>query len=311
MTTDTDQQGTLQDDLESAYDAQSEETEIVETEIVEEVIEEPPPDPLSAPHMWEEGAKAAFDAYGTVEGGRDYQQSILDQYNKTESYTGELKRESADFRKRAEDWDAIFSPFQNQMNLQGTNGPAFMRQLLGYYQQLNSNPAETIQGLAKQYNLDLANIGENAPYRSPGEIAQAQRIEQLERAQHNNMLQARQGVANDINQQIQSFANATDASGNLTHPEFQTVQPMMTQLIQGGAANDLDEAYQMACKLNPDIQAQAQAKKVADETAQKAQDAKKAKAAAKRASGTPTGSDDSSMTMKEQIEAEYDKQAAA
>ena len=303
------EQVALQDDIESAYDDQQTEETTTETapeETVEGVL-----GPLEAPSMWSQEYKDTFNEWGGIEKGRDYQQSMIDLYGTTQAHVTKIEQESAQFRKSAEDWDSIFSPYQEQMNLQGTNGPAFMRQVLGYYQQLNANPAATLMQLAQNYNIDLSKINEEAPYQSPAEQQQAQRISMLERAYQNNLVQARNNSLDDINQQIDSFASKQDASGNPEHPHFQQVREVMTKLINGNAAANLTEAYDMACKLSPEVAAQASAEEIAQTTARKAAEAKKAKAASKRPTGQPSGKEKTSTNMKDDISAEYDKMVAA
>jgi len=304
MTPHEDEQASLDDELLSAIDTQEAEieasTETAEIEVTEEVAEEESTveiteeevqesEPLQAPPRWSKAARDAFNSWAGVPGGEAYQQAMLEQYGETQTFATQKAQEASTFKKQAEDWNAIFEPFQQQMNLQGTDGPRFMRQLLGYYQQLNANPAATIQQLAQSYNLDLANIGQDQPYRSPTEVALEQRIEQLSRAFQGNQEHARQRELDRVNQQIESFANELDESGNLLHPHFQQVQESMTRLIQGGLSEDLPSAYEKACMLDSNIQTQAQAEAQRKSVARKAANANKARLAAKRPQGKHTG----------------------
>jgi hypothetical protein len=83
----------------------------------------------------------------------------------------------------------------------------------------------------------------------------------------------------------------------------------MAALIRGGLATGLDDAYDMACKLSPELMAQAQAQQTQSEAARKAAEAKKAKTASFRTSGKHTGTA-SKRSLKEDIEAVYDSIAA-
>jgi len=321
MTPHEDEQVSLDDDLTSALEADTEETtetvaetttEITEetaeavenAETVEEVLEA-----LQAPSRWSKEAKDAFDSFGGVDNGTAYQQAMLDQYGSTQAYTTQKEQEAAKYGKQAQDWNSIFEPFQNQMNLQGTDGPTFMRQLLGYYQSLNANPSAVIQQLAQNYNLDLATLGQDAPYQSPNEVALMQRVDQLDRAFRGNQEQVRSTELDRLSQQIQSFADETDASGNQLHPHFQTVQESMTKLISGGLAQDLPGAYDMACKLDSTVSAQTEAEKVQQDTARKAAKASKAKEAAQRTTGKHTGKDTKVESIDDELLAQIENAA--
>jgi len=300
------EQASLQDDLAAAFDEQTE-------EVTEELQAEAEPDPEPAyepPSMWSKEYKDVFNEWGQLERGREYQKAMLDLYGQTQGYVTQREQEAARYRQQVEQWNSVFEPFQQQMNLRGVEPATFTRQLLSYYQQLNQNPAAVIQQLAQNYNLDLANLGADAPYRSPTELAQEQRLAQLERTLQQNLQQARQGEFQRLHQQIDTFASETDASGNPLRPYFEQVKDTMTKLIRGGTASGLNDAYDMACKLSPELMAQAEAQRAAAESARKAADAKKAKTASIRATGKHTGAA-SKRSLKEDIEAVYDSIAAA
>lgn len=303
MSTLDEEQASLQDDIESAFDEQA------GIEPVTETPELPPEPAYEPPSMWSKEYKDVFNEWGQLERGRDYQKAMLDLYGQTQSHVTKKEQEAAQYRQQVEQWNQTFAPFQQQMNLRGVEPAAFTRQLLSYYQQLNENPAATIQQLAQNYNLDLANLGANAPYRSPAEVAHEQRLAQLERTLQQQLSQARQGEFQRLHQQIDTFASETSASGEPLRPHFEHVKDIMTKLIRGGNATGLQDAYDMACKLSPDVMAQANAQRVAAETARKAAEAKKAKSASSRATGKHTGT--SKNSLREDIESAYDEMNAA
>jgi len=301
------EQASLQDDIAAAFDEQAEEV----TEQPEELEAAPEPEPAyEPPSMWSKEYKDVFNEWGQLERGREYQKAMLELYGNTQSYVTQREQEAARYRQQVEQWNSVFEPFQQQMNLRGVEPAAFTRQLLSYYQQLNQNPAAVIQQLAQNYNLDLANLGADAPYRSPSEIANEQRLAMLERQLQQNLKQARDGEFQRLHQQIDTFASETDASGNPLRPYFEQVKEIMTRQIRGGNAKTLNEAYDQACKLSPELMAQAEAQRAAAESARKAADAKKAKTASIRATGKHTGAA-SKRSLKEDIESVYDSMTAA
>lgn len=198
--------------------------------------------------------------------------------------------------------------------MMGTDPHTFVRQLVGYYGQLQANPAQTILQLAQQFGVDLEQAIAERPYTDPATSALEQRLNQLEGARHREMVESRQQESNRIMQQIQTFAGETDASGNLTHPHFEQVQENMTRLINGGVASDLESAYKTACKLQeiPATQAKGddEAEKAKQEAARKAAQAKKEVQAAKRTVGKTTGKDDKPAKLRDDITAAYRSQAA-
>ena len=122
----------------------------------------------------------------------------------------------------------------------------------------------------------------------------------------------RQMQAENANQ-LNAFTEAVDESGNKTHPHIEAVQETMAQLIYGREnmrrqnpglpALGLDEAYDQACKLSPDIVG-AQAKAVDAERLAKANaDAKKATEAAKREKSGSTGKDTPEKSLRDEIRA--------
>lgn len=81
-------------------------------------------------------------------------------------------------------------------------------------------------------------------------------------------------------QDLETFKSATGADGKPLHPHFDTVRNTMAQLLEAGAANDLNDAYEKAKRLHDDIwtqeqQAKSDASRAQQEAAAKAaQDAK-------------------------------------
>jgi hypothetical protein len=72
-------------------------------------------------------------------------------------------------------------------------------------------------------------------------------------------------------------------------PHFEDVKPAMAKLFETGAADTLDEAYDMAIAKNPEIRKQIEASQEAEKTAKARAEQEKAVAAAKRAAKTNGG----------------------
>lgn len=322
-----DEQASLEDTIDEAYDDSVEdgidveetaEPEIEASEDIDveasaeepEVIEEPPLEPHP---MWKSQYRKLFEEMGGIQGGRNYQQGMLDLYGETHRYANEKAQEAARFQKMVEPWQQTFQPISQQLAMMGTDPVTFTRQLIGYYGQLQQNPAQAIMQLAKQFNVDLNEVTRDAPYVDPQVSALDQRFARLEEAHRREQMQARQRESDRIMQSIQTFASETDASGNPVHPHFDEVQETMTRVLNSGMASDLESAYKTACKLQDISVAQAassDAEKLRQDAARKAAKAKKEVQAAKRTVGKPSGKDGKPAHLRDDIGAAYDSHAA-
>jgi len=137
---------------------------------------------------------------------------------------------------------------------------------------------------AKDYGINFSAdevIGgtSNAPAYDPRVETLAQQIARLEQAQQSaiqaQQLQEQQG----LEQQIADFASRPD------RPFFDRVSPMMAALLQSGAANDLDQAYDMAVHADPETRAL----QLASQQSQRTPTSQAAVAKAKAASASVTG----------------------
>lgn len=89
---------------------------------------------------------------------------------------------------------------------------------------------------------------------------QVQSLDQILRGMQDEKLQ----------NEIASFANAKDQSGNLLRPHYEKAKPLMAKLLQGGVVDDLSSAYQMAVKSDPDITADIEAQQKAVQASEQA-----------------------------------------
>jgi hypothetical protein len=120
-----------------------------------------------------------------------------------------------------------------------------------------------------------------------------QQIQQLSGTFQSRAQQEEQAQKARIDGEITTFAGEMDEKGKPKHPYFQQVRPLMSVFLERGNAPDMQTAYDMACRANPDVHAKiVAAKEYADERdrARKAQE--KARAATKAGSsvsGAPGG----------------------
>lgn len=129
----------------------------------------------------------------------------------------------------------------------------------------------------------------------------------------------REEVANFTSQQaIQQFAEARDAQGNPLRPHFETVKADMALLLDAGKAQDLEDAYRKALRMNDELwQAEQDAKTKADEAARVARQ-QQAVAAAKASNVSPKSATPAAKTtnggakgLRAQLEDAFDQHTAS
>lgn len=120
--------------------------------------------------------------------------------------------------------------------------------------------AQLILQVMQDHSIDLGSLSQAATQPGaqqtqddPRLAAALQRIDKLE---SNLTAQERQRAEAEFNSTVQTvndFGTAVDKVGKLLRPHFQAVRETMAQLIDSGAAKDLDEAYEQACWARKDI----------------------------------------------------------
>lgn len=273
-------------------------------------------DELEAPSNWSKARKEQFAEQ--PEGAKRF---ILDRHKEMEADYTRKTSEIAESRKVYGAVDEIFSPYRDQMRQAGYTPENAIRAWAQAELAL-SNPAtrdQAFKDLASTYKFDLAKlVPDQAAVADPNDPEAAarlelekilkpyvtplqQRIEELSgkvtqydqsrigiEQQRHNEVQAR--VLNEI----QSFANAKDATGTLAHPYFSDVENDMAFLAAGyqqmkQPVPSLEELYQKAVRGNTATFERLQAAERAA-AANSANAAARTKAAnAKRAGSSITG----------------------
>jgi len=219
------------------------------------------PEPIAPPGDLSGDDLAAFESLprGSQEFlARRYGEMQTDYTQKSQTVAQE--RESlADMRGMSE----VFAPHEQYLRMQGLTPQQYTEQLLAVGQYIRENPQEGIKWLARQNGIALDRLaGDGDDY--PAEDAPSDpRLDQvLNRI--GNLEQSVTNVAQTSEQQavaaaqgiMDEFQNATDDSGNLAHPHFETVRGRMSSLMTSGAVSNMSEAYTAAVALTPDLPAQ-------------------------------------------------------
>lgn len=248
-----------------------------------------------------------------------------------EKQFGTKEQEFASSKQEYEAIRQILSPVENEFSAQGVSRVDAVRRLVGAHQILTRNPEQGIQWLAKTYGVDLSKFGgqqqsDDAAWLDP--MAEKtygvldQRYAKLEQTLQ-QLLQGQQAQQhNAVDQAIRSFSEAKDQNGALKYPYFSAVRDrMITELrvaAQMGQQMTLEQAYDNATRLHPDISKTLAQKSAAEQAAQKEKERKAHLDKAKKAQDTritstaSTGKPAKSKAkIKDSVEAAWDELAGA
>lgn len=244
-------------------------------------VEVPPA--RKAPSSWKPAAQEAFLKADRGEALTPEEIRIL---------TQEAERRENDFHKgvsefkthseRAKAYDQAVAPYQQHLQSLGVDGPtAFKHLIQADYTLRTSDPmtkAQYFRQLAQQYGVDLNIEPQHVDQQTQYLMSQLNELRQQQQLWQNQFATQEQTRAN---QELTQFA--TDE-----RPHFEAVRGEMATLLETGSAKTLQEAYDMAVWMRPDIrqtlldQQRAEAQRKALEQAQ----TQRAKAAAVSVKGS-------------------------
>lgn len=173
--------------------------------------------------------------------------------------TAEAERRESDFHKgvsefkthseRARAYDQAIAPYQQHLQSLGVDAPTAISALMRADMTLrNGDPAtkaQYFQQLAREYGIDLGQI-QNQPQMDP----QTQYLMQ----QMHNLRQQQQMWQNQVQQQEQARVQSEIAQfATADKPHFDAVRNEMADLLESGKAKTLQEAYETAVWMRPDI----------------------------------------------------------
>lgn len=160
----------------------------------------------------------------------------------------------AEGAKFANEMIGEFQPYEALLRSVGATPQMATRFLLGSYYTLRAGtPAEKqqlIYNLARESGVDLSGIAQGeAPQVDPTVAALQEQVRQLQgwiQGQHQTAQSAEQQY---INSEIDRFAQ------DPAHEHFEALRPTMAALLQGGQAQDLNDAYEKAAWIHPEVRA--------------------------------------------------------
>ena len=236
---------------------QEEETEKTdETEVAakddEEKAEDEPLEAIAPPQHWPNDFKEQFEKMDATG-----QHLFMKRYKDLEGDYTKKTQSLAKYRKRQEAFDEIMKPHMDDFSRAGMDEVGAVRQLLAAHDYLRKDPKQAIQWLAKNYGVDMSEVGidstEEDDYADPQVKALQQQVAQLQGFLNQQQQTQMQSVQQNTQSMIDQFAGEKDANGNPKHPHFDEVRDRMGVLIQGNQAPDLATAYDMAVYADPKL----------------------------------------------------------
>lgn len=291
---------------EPSHDEENDDEPDEESESDEAESEEETEDSLEAPEHWPARDKEIFS-----EAPKEIQEWALRRDKEREADYTRKTQEIASIRKRGEALEEVIAPYRQEFQLSGMDDVSAIRQLFAVHDSLKNDPSGTIQWLAQTYGADLTQTQEEV---DPTVAALQRQIQQLHQEQQRSQSAQQEQQQQALVKQIEAFENEKGEDGKLKHPHFQDVHDDMTRLFQSGMATTLEDAYEKAVNLRPDLRQVIQ-KQTQEQTRQKqkAEKAKQAKRAKKAASGVKSSGasvkQDKPKTLRDELSALIDQQS--
>jgi transcriptional regulator with XRE-family HTH domain len=254
---------------------------------------------IKAPQSWTKEAKEQFASFDPL-----VQKELI---KRETDYSKGIQRH-AEGAKWAEETRPIFEQWQPYLNQLGTTPhQAFKALIQAEYTLRHGSPQHKQQALAKMaqdYGIPLA---------QPSETQQADTSSQPIYDELNNLRhqilqqqqyqqQQQQRIAQDQEAQMQEMI--IEFSQNDAYPHFEEVRESMAQLLQGGVAESLEEAYNKAAWSNPEIRSSLIQSEEAKRIKNQAGIARSAKSKASSIHGSPSGAETpaTALSIRDQLQ---------
>ena len=273
-----------EDAAESVSEGDAEASETTSEDTTE--IDEQPA--LTAPEDWPAEMRKAFDGF-TDEAARAF---VLESATKL---VEPLRTQLQDATAKAEGFSRFegladaFEPHMEQLQLAGLTPTSWVNQMIAAQNFLSRDPAGALQHLARSYGVDLATLANGEAdaddtFTDPAMKQVSDRLSNIETGLQTWQQQQQTAQTQDVNAQIAAFRDAKDDAGNLQHPHFEKLRAQMSGLMQSGATQDMQQAYDMAMWSDPELRQQLlDSQKAEAEQAAKAEQSKAAQAAKQKA----------------------------
>ncbi len=156
--------------------------------------------------------------------------------------------------------EEAITPHKALLSSMGLTPEQGVQRLITFHQAMMANPQRGILEVAQNYGVDLSRMFGPQGLRQGQNAFLDNLINEVKtlRAERDADKHAQvQAVEGKLMGEIESFSKAPERE------HFETLKPQMAQLLVSGLANGLDDAYDKAARLNPDVWSQMEAKKLA------------------------------------------------
>lgn len=230
-----------------AVDTQEKPAETVEAKAEE------PERTILPPKSWTAAAKAKFNLLDP-----DVQQEVLRREKEIDEGKAQWDSKAQQYNR----FEALFEPVKDRLTLAGIDQFAYTQALIHADNLLRQNPQAGFQQLAQLYGFQMPQgQGTGQPQQAiqtdPALQSLQQQFQQVVQYLVGREQQTEQAGRQEIWNEIDAF------SKDPTHIYFENVRPKMVKLLEAEMATSLDEAYRMACDLDPDVKAVLSAKPMA------------------------------------------------
>lgn len=303
--------------------------------------------PIDPPARWTKEEKEEFAALDPK-----VQKLLLGRNKGLEADYTRKMGEIAQERQRFHQLEQVLSPRRETWQRQGMNDAQFINSVMSYWDLAQRDPMAFIDQFSRERGIDLAALytptaeqlaqyfghaqaeggpdgrsQESLPPAVANQLRQlAQEQEQLRNVvlqQHQTLAQRQQqehqAIQKAATDEVSQFSGETDEHGNPLRPFFQDVRQDMIKLMQAGIAGTLQDAYDRAVYMRPDVRSKIEEnREIArrrEEQRRRQEEAAKAKRAGSSISSSsssyspsPSGDDDeSNLSLRQIIEKQFNK----
>lgn len=254
---------------------------------------EPAQPAIAAPVSWSADAKAKWASVPP-----ELQQFIAKRETEAHQAITRMGMERNTLEKQIKEFEPVhqlLNARKDDLARRGINASQAIATLFDAQARLDANPVDGLVQIGLSYGIDLRPVfaGQQSQVdtNSPAIAQIQQKLDALEqRNAHLEKIQAERDERERRAQEQAEAASQSELSQEIEKfkqdkPYFEEVRAMMAALLQGGAAEKLEQAYDMAVNAHPEIRQRIQAdQRAKEEAARQAEAQKKAEAARKAAS---------------------------
>lgn len=240
--------------------------------------------PLSPPERWSADDKAAFAALP-----REAQDLVLKRERDVEGYLSKRTQELSSQGKTYESLEQVLAPRRQSLSIAYGSVENGLNTLFALSDMAEKDPAGFINYFAQQRGIDLSALqkgGEADESADPEITAIRREIAQERQYREQQQREAQAARDRELSTQVERFKAEKNDKGEILRPHFDSVRTHMGALLEKGAAQDLQDAYDQAVWANPETRKALMDSHAKAEQAKRVAEAKAKAAAAEKAAST-------------------------